>query len=119
MTTVHKAMKKSVVVGVTIGLVLSLSFIKIKREIEKRNLPKVGECFLNNIKGFREIRKIIAIHPDNKHNEISYVYNFLDDPKFERGRWYILEPLTTTSSYLFFTKYVSKVDCNLNHKEQL
>lgn len=76
--------------------------------IAQLNWPKVGDCFeldLHHIPEFYQIVKIIAVHPNkDKYVEdtISYVYNFINDPKFKKGKWYIAKPLTDESYHWFF-----------------
>lgn len=76
--------------------------------LKSLNWPQVGDCYEvnhKNIPEFYEIRKVITVHPTTDKyadDTISYVYNFTNDPNFQKGKWYIAKPLTDTDYYWFF-----------------
>jgi hypothetical protein len=81
---------------------------------DKFSIPKVDECYervyLNADKSTTyEIRKVIKINPEDKYNAVTYVYNFLGEDGFEKGKWYYLELLCSESVNTFFADGVDFV----------
>ena len=52
-----------------------------------------------------EIVKVIKINPEDKHSEITYIYNFPNEDGFEKGKWYFNKHLCHEGPYFFYKQF--------------
>jgi hypothetical protein len=99
-----------------------ISFIAGCNLVQPKNpWPQVGDCFERFLAdrpsktddGY-ELDKVVAVNPKAQYDQIEIVYNFPNEPNFQKGRWYTIKYLNWESKDTFFRDYGSPMKPRVN-----